>query len=341
MAEDQTDLAALVQDLADRIRVLETQAPLEASSIGSGGVRVYDGGSITFDGGNMAPDISLGVVGGQNQMRFGDSVIFSGIDGPAGDAAYMVMRLADVDGAEVARLTLRRSRTSLVNGNSKVELDENFSSLRHGASAVVLRDTGIFVSNVTDGTPLKYLAVDGTGKLVLASGGTGPHPPGAGAWVWPFPLGAVTSEFGPRDGRFHEGIDLGNAPALNGASIRSIGPGTVVESGWHSSTGFGNWVVINHGNRVINGTTYTLKSVYGHMLNTPPVSVGAAVTSSTVIGQVGNTGGSYGAHLHMETHLCAAGGGSIIWRTNDPSLNAGRTAADPRTVLAALGVTGG
>lgn len=339
MAEDQTDLAALVQDLADRIRVLETQAPLEASSIGSGGVRVYDGGSITFDGGNTAPDIALGVVGGQNQMRFGDSVFFAGIDGPAGDADYMIMRLADVDGVEVARLTLRRSRTSLVNGDSKVELDEEFSSLRHGTSAVVVRDTGIFVANVTDGTPLKYLAVDGTGKLVLASGGTGPHPPGT--WVWPFPLSSVTSEFGPRDGRFHEGIDEGNAPALNGATIRSIGPGTVVESGWHSGDGFGNWVVVDHGDRNISGTTYTLKSVYGHMLNTPPVSVGTTVTSATVLGQVGNTGGSYGAHLHLETHLCAAGGGSIIWRTNDPSWNAGRTAADPRTVMAALSATGG
>ena len=344
MAEDQTDIAALVQDLADRIRVLETQAPLEASSIGSGGVRIYDGGSIKFDGGNIAPDIALGVVGGQNQIRFGDSVFFAGFDGPAGDADYMVMRLADVDGVEVARLTLRRSRTSLVNGDSKVVLDEEFSSLRHGTSAVVVRDTGIFVAGVTDGTPLKYLAVDGTGKLVLASGGTGPPPPGT--WAYPFPLSDVSypggaGEFGPRDGRFHEAMDFGFGGATSGAEIHSIGPGTVVESGWHSADGFGNWVVVDHGDRNISGTMYTLKTVYGHMLRTPPVSVGTTVTSATVLGQVGNTGASFGAHLHLETHLCAAGGGSIIWRTNNPSWDAGRTAANPRTVMSALGATGG
>ena len=338
MADDQSDHAALLQDLMDRVRVLETQAPLESSSIGSGGVRLYDGGSIVFDGGNTASDISIGVVGGQTQIRMGDAVIFEQSD-------HLVLVRSDSAGVIRSRVQLGLGAASMVAydaaGASVSDVRMNEVGLRAKAfgKALILNENSISLINVPDGTPDKSLGIMNDGRVVKYAGGTGPHPPGA--WVWSFPLRSVTSEFGPRDGRFHEGIDLGNAPALNGASIRSIGPGTVVESGWHSSAGFGNWVVINHGNRVISGTTYTLKSVYGHMLNTPPVSVGAAVTSSTVIGQVGNTGGSYGAHLHLETHLCAANGGSIIWRNYDPSWSSDRTAANPRTVMAALGATGG
>ena len=339
MADDQSDHAALLQDLLDRVRVLETQAPLESSSIGSGGVRLYDGGSIVFDGGNTASDISIGVVGGQTQIRMGDAVIFEQSD-------HLVLVRSDSAGVIRSRVQLGLGAASMVAydaaGASVSDVTMNEVGLRAKAfgKALILNEDSISLINVPDGTPDKSLGIMNDGRVVKYTGGTGPHPP-QGTWVWSFPLSSVTSEFGPRDGRFHEGIDLGNAPALNGASIRSIGPGTVVESGWHSSAGFGNWVVINHGNRVISGTTYTLKSVYGHMLNTPPVSVGAAVTSSTVIGQVGNTGGSYGAHLHLETHLCAANGGSIIWRNYDPSWSSDRTAANPRTVMAALGATGG
>ena len=316
MADDQSDQAALLQEILDRLKVLETQAPLEASSIGSGGVRVYDGGKITFDGGNTASDIEIGIVGDQAQIGMGKAILFAG-------AGFVQLRMHD-DAGETTGI---------------VYMTEEFVTVESHGFGVKMGADGLRLIGVQEGTASRTLGVDSNGRVVKFAGGTGPHPPGT--WVWPFPLGSVTSEFGPRDGRFHEGIDQGNAPALNGASIRSIGPGTVIESGWHSNTGFGNWVVIDHGNRVISGSTYTLKSVYGHMLNTPPVSVGAAVTSATVIGQVGNTGGSYGAHLHLETHLCAAGGGSIIWRTSDPSWGAGRTAANPRTVMAALGATGG
>ena len=316
MTDDQSDNAALLQDILDRLMVLETQAPLESSSIGSGGVRVYDGGKIMFDGGNTASDIYIGVVGEQAHIGMGKAILFSG-------DSFVQLRMHDTAGATTGIVYMT---------------DEFVTVESHGFDVKMGAD-GLRLIGVQEGTASRTLGVDSNGRVVKFAGGTGPHPPGT--WVWPFPLGSVTSEFGPRDGRFHEGIDQGNAPALNGASIRSIGPGTVIESGWHSNTGFGNWVVIDHGNRVISGSTYTLKSVYGHMLNTPPVSVGAAVTSSTVLGQVGNTGGSFGAHLHLETHLCAAGGGSIIWRTKDPSWDAGRTAANPRTVMAALGATGG
>lgn len=316
MADDQSDHAGLLQEILDRLKVLETQAPLEASSIGRGGVRVYDGGKITFDGGNTASDIEIGIVGDQAQIGMGKAILFSG-------AGFMQLRMHD-DAGETTGIVYMT--------------EESVSVESHGFGVAMDAD-GLRLIGVPNGTAARALGVDSDGHVVKFTGGTGPHPPGT--YVWPFPLSSVTSEFGPRDGRFHEGIDEGNPPALSGANIHSIGPGTVIESGWHSSTGFGNWVVINHGNRVISGTTYTLKSVYGHMLNTPPVSVGTAVTSSTVIGQVGNTGGSFGAHLHLETHLCAAGGGAIIWRTSDPSWDAGRTAANPRTVMAALGATGG
>jgi len=108
------------------------------------------------------------------------------------------------------------------------------------------------------------------------------------------PGARVTSEFGPRWGRHHAGIDLavvGNpsAPVLAAAA------GTVTVSQWHDSLGW--FVVITHN---INGQT--VATLYAHLRYTPPVSVGTVVSQGQRIGTKGNTGQSQGAHLHFEVH---------------------------------------
>lgn len=161
----------------------------------------------------------------------------------------------------------------------------------------------------------------------------GPRPPnpppdtggGDGKWRWPFGKGAVFNGFGPRslDG-FHYGIDFGNPPALLGATIRACGPGTVIQSGWNDGGWFGagNMVGIDHG--TISGDRYY--SFYFHMRDAPRVSRGAKVTSATVIGVVGNTGYSFGAHLHFQ-----------INKNGQP----GNTQAiDPSPFMRARGATG-
>ena len=89
--------------------------------------------------------------------------------------------------------------------------------------------------------------------------------------------------------KFHEGMDF-TAPA--GTDVYATGAGVVAQAGWRQ--GFGNCIEINHG--------YNYRTVYGH-LSAIKVKVGQKVNRGDIIGLVGNTGLSRGAHLHYEVHL--------------------------------------
>jgi peptidoglycan hydrolase CwlO-like protein len=104
--------------------------------------------------------------------------------------------------------------------------------------------------------------------------------------------GPVTSEFGPRWGRFHYGIDIGK----RGSSVPVVAAadGYVFRS-YYSDT-YGNVIFITH---VIDGQVYT--TVYAH-LESRLVGEGQTVSKGQMIGYMGNTGRSYGAHLHFELH---------------------------------------
>jgi murein DD-endopeptidase MepM/ murein hydrolase activator NlpD len=112
--------------------------------------------------------------------------------------------------------------------------------------------------------------------------------PSASGLVWPV-SGPVTSPFGWRWGRMHEGIDIG---APTGTTIVAAGAGVVIYSGWMS--GYGNLVVIDHGGG--------LATAYGHMSSIAAGS-GASVERGQVIGYVGCTGHCFGPHLHFEVRV--------------------------------------
>ena len=122
------------------------------------------------------------------------------------------------------------------------------------------------------------------------------QPPGGRAadpdgWVWPT-SGPVTSEFGPRWGRMHEGIDIG---APTGAPIYAGSGGVVAYAGWRG--GYGNLTLINHGDGII--------SAYAHQSRIG-VSVGQQVRTGEVVGSVGATGNVTGPHLHYEVRILGA-----------------------------------
>jgi murein DD-endopeptidase MepM/ murein hydrolase activator NlpD len=76
-----------------------------------------------------------------------------------------------------------------------------------------------------------------------------------------------------------------------GSTIFAAGPGTVITAG--EFYGWGNTVRVNHGDGLI--------TLYGHMQwNSLRVTVGDAVTAGTPLGAEGNTGRSFGCHLHFE-----------------------------------------
>ncbi|HET7274823.1 MAG TPA: M23 family metallopeptidase [Longimicrobiaceae bacterium] len=124
--------------------------------------------------------------------------------------------------------------------------------------------------------------------------------------IWPLPIdraALVTSPYGVRGNRHHDGLDIsGNG----GDPIYAAQSGTVVFEGWMN--GYGNAIIIDHG----NGVT----TLYGHASQLF-VTDGQRVARGEVIGAVGATGNATGNHVHFE----------VAW--------AG-VAIDPRQMLPAL-----
>ncbi len=98
--------------------------------------------------------------------------------------------------------------------------------------------------------------------------------------------GYLSSRFGSRWGRNHNGIDIAGS---HGSIIKAAAAGTVTYSGWMS--GYGNYVVINHGNGY--------QTAYGHN-SSNLVSKGQKVSQGQAIAKMGSTGRSTGTHVHFE-----------------------------------------
>ncbi|MBR1849760.1 MAG: peptidoglycan DD-metalloendopeptidase family protein [Bacteroidales bacterium] len=108
-----------------------------------------------------------------------------------------------------------------------------------------------------------------------------------GRFVYPTPYSSrPTSHFGPRRRRFHYGLDLAQP---TGEPIYAAFDGVVRISLFNHS--YGNLVILRHANG--------LETYYAHM-SKRKVSAGDHVTAGQVIGLTGNTGRSYGSHLHFE-----------------------------------------
>jgi septal ring factor EnvC (AmiA/AmiB activator) len=111
--------------------------------------------------------------------------------------------------------------------------------------------------------------------------------PSSSGYAWPM-CAPVTSEYGPRWGRMHQGLDQG---ASTGTPIGASKGGTVIFAGWQG--GYGNLVLIDHGGVV---------TAYAHQ-SSMAVSSGQSVSQGQTIGYVGSTGNSTGPHLHFETRV--------------------------------------
>jgi len=99
----------------------------------------------------------------------------------------------------------------------------------------------------------------------------------------------ISSYYGPRWGRMHEGIDYAVNP---GTGIKAAGDGRVIYSGW--SSGYGYLVIILH--------QKGLKTLYAHNSELL-VHNGEYVHRGEVISRSGNTGNSTGPHLHFEVQV--------------------------------------
>ena len=119
------------------------------------------------------------------------------------------------------------------------------------------------------------------------------NPYTGGKLGWPCPSSSrITSPygyrvlFGVRD--FHTGIDIG---ATTGSNIVAAESGTVILANYGWNGGYGNYIIINHGNGITTRYAHASK-LY--------VSAGQTVSKGQVIAAVGTTGNSTGPHLHFE-----------------------------------------
>ena len=186
--------------------------------------------------------------------------------------------LVNEKSAEIASLDSELSKT-----NSKIkELEEAAAEAQRkqqeAAAAAAAASSGASGSGSSSGgstyIPSNNVVVSGNGQFTN-----------------PCPGASISSTFGYRDfdGAFHKGLDLA---AAEGTPTYAAAAGTVIIAGWSSSAG--NWVVIDHGNGLV--TKYMHHSALA-------VSAGQTVARGQQIGYVGNTGNSFGAHLHFQVEL--------------------------------------
>jgi hypothetical protein len=138
--------------------------------------------------------------------------------------------------------------------------------------------------------PLPYTSGSGATRLIAGPGGcasTSYALIGSGGFIFPT---ASTGLSGFDFSSYHLAVDLS---AYTGDPVYAADSGTVVYAGWNDS-GYGNLVVIDHGNGY--------ETLYAH-LSQVYVSCGSGVYQGGVIGAAGNTGRSYGSHLHFEVRL--------------------------------------
>jgi len=113
--------------------------------------------------------------------------------------------------------------------------------------------------------------------------------PGCGT-TGAFPAnGSITSNFGRRWGRMHQGLDIG---APSGSPIFAAFNGTVTFAGRQG--GYGNLMLVDHGSGCV--TAYAHQTAF-------VASPGDVVTAGQEIGKVGSTGNSTGPHLHLEVRI--------------------------------------
>lgn len=169
-----------------------------------------------------------------------------------------------------------------------------------GGSSISFSSEGIRATGLTNHTDMegrRWVTVDGgglLGQIDPAFGG-----PGAGQFEYPFPESTITYGFRPPDRPTHDGLDMAG-PGVTGQMIPSAARGVVSFAGGSGgTTGYGYYVIVDHG--IVNGEQ--VETLYGHMKTSPIVSVGQTVQKGEFLGPVGNTGNSFGDHLHWEVRV--------------------------------------
>lgn len=136
---------------------------------------------------------------------------------------------------------------------------------------------------IPDGIKPKEVIID-TGRYAARTVAAIPGVVGEGNFMWPS-SGNISQRFS----WYHRAVDIANR---SNPPIVAAQGGTVTSAGWNAG-GYGNYVVIDHGNGYV--------TLYAHMLNNSiVVTPGQVVKQGQKLGMMGSTGRSTGTHLHFE-----------------------------------------
>jgi len=176
-----------------------------------------------------------------------------------GDTVYSIAKRYDIDAQGVVNYPFN----SFVN-------DETFEL---AIGQVLMVPEGVMPSSTPWSPSSRVRQVTPDAGTVVASG----------QFAWPT-QGTITQNFY----WYHKGIDIANrsAPAVVAADA-----GRVIVAGWPDNYGYGNRVIVDHGNGY--------RTLYAH-LSRIHVVVGQTVNRGDQLGVMGNTGRSTGTHLHFE-----------------------------------------
>jgi murein DD-endopeptidase MepM/ murein hydrolase activator NlpD len=245
----------------------------------------------------------------------------SGIDDLAARTEYLE-RVRGMDEAVVGRVRdLRNEAKSLVTElreakltieSARDEIAAEEQALASARASLESRQADLHQARATRVSALEQIgahrdelegsvaAIQSELAAQLAATGSAPLPAGpiqegSGGLIWPV-NGPITSGFGGRDigagYEDHPGVDIG---VPEGTPIRAAAAGTVVlQQSEAESGGYGNFTCIDHGGGL--STCYAHQSSFA-------VSAGDSVAQGDVIGYVGSTGYSTGAHLHFEVRI--------------------------------------
>jgi murein DD-endopeptidase MepM/ murein hydrolase activator NlpD len=177
-----------------------------------------------------------------------------------GDTIYSIAKKYDIDAQGIVNFPFN----AFVN-------DETFEL---AVGQVVIVPDGVKPeSNTQQSAPRTKQATPNAGSVTAT-----------GKFAWPT-NGTITTSFS----WYHPGIDIANRAA---PQVLAADSGTIIAAGW-DSTGYGNMVMIDHGNGY--RTRYAhLQKIY--------VSIGQTVARGNAVGQMGSTGRSTGTHLHFEIY---------------------------------------
>lgn len=218
-----------------------------------------------------------------DEIMSGDTSLLDKLRATEDDLAFEQARLAEANALVSARRRRAEARLAALRyarsqqNRLRNALNERIREFLAEADQVAAQES----------TLVAFIRSHDVSRASRDDGGAGGRVSGAGL-IWPV-SGPVTSEYGSRWGRMHEGIDIG---AGSGTPIRAARAGTVTFSGQMS--GYGNVIIVDHGGG--------FSTLYAHQSRLA-ARAGQDVGQGEVIGYVGSTGHSTGPHLHFETRV--------------------------------------